>query len=325
VPAETRSRQRLAYSAVVPTKDRQEAADAAVEVLLGQTRQPERIVVADASARPYEPADAVAARAARLAVDLVVVEGRPSTSGQRNLGARRVETPIVLFLDDDVRIPPEYAEVLLERWDRAGLDAFGGMAGTPAVVPRNGRVARALRRLTMLNYVDSSAEAMSLRRSGNVRYVPEPRGPVSVPALGAGATVYRTELVLACPFDERFAGYAPGEDLDMAVRVAAIAPLLQTPEVRWTHLWDPRERTSATRWNVRGRCETYFRLRRLDRSPVTLAAFAISLLAETLVALADSVRERDLGHVRGFVSGALETLLSAGSAGRPGRDGSSAR
>jgi hypothetical protein len=311
VPAETRSPKRLPYSAVIPTKDRREAADAAVEVLLAQTRRPERIVVVDASDRPYRPSNELVGEAARLAVDLVVVESLPSTSAQRNLGARRVETPVVLFLDDDVRLPPDYAEVLLERWDVAGLDAFGGMAGTPAVVPRQGPVARALRRVTMLNYVDPSAAAMTLRRSGNVRYVPEPRGAVRVPALGAGATAYRTELVLAQPFDERFEGYAPGEDLEMAFRVGAAAPLLQTPEVRWTHLWDPRERASPTRWKVRGRCETYFRLRRLDRSPLTLAAFTISLLAESALALADSVRERDLSHVRGFVGGTLETLRAS--------------
>jgi hypothetical protein len=311
VPAETRSPQRLAYSAVIPTKDRQEAADAAVEIVLAQTRLPGRIVVVDASARPYQPSDALVAHAARLAVDVVVVESRPSTSAQRNLGALRVETPVVLFLDDDVRLPTDYAAVLLERWDAAGLDAFGGMAGTPAVVPRQGSVARVLRRVMMLNYVDPSAEAMTLRRSGNVRYVPEPHGAVTVPALGAGATMYRTQLVLACPFDERFPGYAPGEDLEMAFRVGAAAPLLQTPEVRWTHLWDPRERVSPTRWKVRGRCETYFRLRRLDRSPLTLAAFAVSLLAETVLALADSIRERDLSHVRGFVGGTLATLRAS--------------
>jgi GT2 family glycosyltransferase len=311
VTAEPPSRQPLAYSAVIPTKDRREAADAAVGVLLGQTRLPERIVVVDASTPAYAPTPSVAEQAARLGVDLVLVASRPSTSAQRNVGARQVETPVVLFLDDDVRLPADYAEALLARWDAAGLEAFGGMAGIPAVVPRQGDLARALRRLTMLNYVDPSAEAMTLRRSGKVRYVPEPRRAVQVPALGAGATAYRTELVLAQPFDERFPGYAPGEDLEMAYRVAASAPLLQTPEVRWTHLWDPRERASPTRWYVRGRCETYFRLRRLDRSPVTLATFALSLLAETALALADSVREREPRHVRGFVSGALDSLRGA--------------
>jgi hypothetical protein len=176
------------------------------------------------------------------------------------------------------------------------------------VVPRQGPLARAVRRLTMLNYADPSGDAMTLRRSANVRYVPEPRAAVRVPALGAGATAYRTDLALAHPFDERFPGYAPGEDLEMAFRVAAAAPLVQTPEVRWTHLWDPRERASSRRWYVRGRCETYFRLRRLDRSPATLAAFALSLVAEGALALADSVRERDPGHVRGFTAGALDAI-----------------
>jgi glycosyltransferase involved in cell wall biosynthesis len=291
----------LAYSAVIPTKDRPESVDATVDVLLRQTRLPERIVVVDASERTYQPA-------ADLDVELVVVASRPSTSAQRNLGARRVETPIVLFVDDDVRLPPDYAEVLLARWEAAGLEAFGGMAGTPAVVPSQRPLARALRRAVMLNYVDPAGEAMSLRRSGKVRYVPEPPRAVVVPALGAGATAYRTDLALAHPFDERFSGYAPGEDLEMAVRVASAAPLVQTPEVRWTHLWDPRERTSPARWYVRGRCETYFRLRRLDRSPPTMAAFALSLLAESALALGASVRERDPGHVRGFVRGVVEAL-----------------
>lgn len=308
MPAEPPSRRPLAYSAVIATKDRQEAAGATVEVLLEQTRIPERILVVDASTRAYEPSTALSERAARLGVDLVVISSPPSVHAQRNLGTRRVETPIVLFLDDDVRLPPDYVDALLARWEAAGLEAFGGMAGTPAEVPRQSPVERALRRLTMLSYVDPSGDAMTLRRSGKVRFVPEPPRAVRVPVLASGATAYRTELVLAHPFDERFSGYTPGGDLEMASRVAAAAPLVQTPEVRWTHLWDPRERVSPARWHVRGRCETYFRLRRLDRSPLTLAAFTISLLADSALALRDSVRERDLGHVRGFIRGTFQTL-----------------
>ncbi len=50
----------LAYSAVIPTKDRPEAADAAIEVLLRQSRRPERVVVVDASTSPYRPSDGIA-------------------------------------------------------------------------------------------------------------------------------------------------------------------------------------------------------------------------------------------------------------------------
>jgi GT2 family glycosyltransferase len=299
----------LTYAAVIPTKDRPRETEEAVAVLLEQELLPQQIVVVDASARAYAPSPELAGRAARVGVGLTVLPNRPSTSAQRNAGARCVASDLVLFLDDDVRVPPDYAAALVRRWEAGGLPAYGGMAGTPAVVPRQRRIGRVVRRIAMLNYVDASAEAMTLRPSGNVRYVPEPRGPVIVPALGAGATMYRVDLALACPFDERFYGYAPGEDLDMAWRVGRKAPLIQTPEVRWTHLWDPRERSSPARWRVRGRCETYFRLRRLDRTPAALAAFALSLVSETGVALADTLRERDLRHVRGFVSGAAESLL----------------
>lgn len=313
------SGRRLAYSAVIPTKDRPQEASATVENLLEQSRVPARIMVVDASAAAYEPSIELVERARGLGVDLLVVSSRPSVHAQRNLGVRCTETPVVLFLDDDVRIPPNYAETLLERWETAGLDAFGGIQGTPADVPGQGTIARTLRRLAMLSYVDPAGEAMTLRRSGRVRFVPEPRGPVQVPVLASGATAYRTELALAHPFDERFPGYTPGGDLEMSFRVASEAPLYQTPEVRWTHLWEPRERISRTRWYVRGRCETYFRLRRLDRSPLTLGAFAISLVADGGLALRDSIRERELGHVRGFGRGVLETLRAPPPPAHPGR------
>jgi GT2 family glycosyltransferase len=299
---------RLSYSVVVPTKDRRDDADATVRVLLEQSRLPDRIVVADASDPAYVPAPELGERARRLGVDLVVLPSRPSVHAQRNLGTRRVTSPIVLFLDDDVRVPPNYAEALLARWERHGLKALGGIQGTPADVPRQNGLARAVRRLAMLSYVDPSGDAMTLRRSGKVRFVPEPRGDVLVPVLASGATAYRTELALSHPFDERFAGYTPGGDLEMASRVAAEAPLMQTPEVRWTHLWHPRERVSSTRWYVRGRCETYFRLRRLDRSPLTLGAFGVSLVADCGLALAASIRHRDPAHVWGFVRGVTQTL-----------------
>ena len=299
----------LSYSAVVPTKDRREEADATLGILLAQTVLPERIVVADASEPTYVPEPALAKRAREQGIDLVVLSSRPSINAQTNLGIRNVETPIVLLLDDDVRVPPNYAEALLQRWERNGLRAIGGIQGTPADVPRQSRGARLLRQLAMLSYIDPAGHAMTVRRSGKVRFVPEPRTDVCVPVLATGATAYRTELALAHPFDERFDGYTPGGDLEMASRVAAEAPLMQTPEVRWTHLWHPRERVSSTRWYVRGRCETYFRLRRLDRSPLTLVAFGLSLVADGSLALADSIRHRDPTQVWGFVRGVTQTLL----------------
>jgi hypothetical protein len=296
------------YSAVIPTKDRHRAAIRTVGNLLEQTTLPRRIVVVDASAKQLVIPGDVVARAEASGVEVEVVPSTPSVHAQRNLGARRVDSPIVLFLDDDVTVPANYAETLLRHWEARGLANLGGIQGTPAEIPRQSLLGRRLRRIAMLSYVDVSAAAMKVRRSGKVRFAPLPCAPVEVPVLASGATAYRTDLVLRHGFDERFMGYTPGGDLEMSFRVASEAPLVQTPDVGWTHLWDPRERVSPTRWYVRGRCETYFRLRRLDRSALTLAAFGLSLAADGVVAVRDSVRERDSGHFGGFVRGVCETL-----------------
>jgi GT2 family glycosyltransferase len=298
----------LTYSTVIPTKDRPERAAATVAGLLDQARRPERIVVVDASTPPLALPDAVVDQARRAGVEIVVTHAQPSTSRQRNLGVDLVDSPVVLFLDDDVSLEPAYADTLLRRWEAAGLGAFGGMVGSPEVVPSHSVAGRLLRRAFMLHYHDPGAEATTVRRSGKLRFAARPATEVVVPAVGAGGAMFRTDLARCHRFDERFEGYALGEDLDMSARVSAEAPIVQSPAVRFTHHWDPRERTSALRWHHRGRRETYFRLRHLGRSPLDAAAFGLSVVAEAAMAGWDSLRQRDASHVRHYLAGVAETL-----------------
>jgi hypothetical protein len=79
------------------------------------------------------------------------------------------------------------------------------------------------------------------------------------------------------------------------------------PSARWAHDFSAHERASAARWRQRGRTETYFRARHLERSPLNWAAFAVSLLAETVVATLYSLRYRGW-HVAGYLEGVLEML-----------------
>jgi GT2 family glycosyltransferase len=296
------------YTAVIPTLDRPVRARAAVEAVLAQSRLPTRIVVVDASEQPFEPDRALAARAEAAGVRLEVVPAQPSTAGQRNRGIELADTPLVLLLDDDVTLDRDYVEVLLSRWEAAGLESFGAMVGIPAYVPHQGTAGRVLRRLFMLHYQAPRGRATRLRRSRKLRLVPRPSAEVEVEACGAGYGLFRTDLLRRHPFDERFPGYAPGEDLEMSTRLAADAPILQVPAVSYLHEWDPRERVAPQRWYHRGRRETYFRLKHLDDSALTRAAFYLSLLAECGVAAGASLRERDLRHVRGYAAGVREAL-----------------
>jgi GT2 family glycosyltransferase len=293
----------FAYTVVIPTRNRSQRAHAAVEGVLGQTRGPTRIVLVDASDAPIAVADRTRAAVSAAGAELVVLNAPASTAGQRNRGVEAAQTPLVLLLDDDVSLQADYVEVLLERWQREGLHAFAAMVGAAAYMPHQSWAQGLLRRALMLHYQAPRGQATAVRRSGKLRLVAAPAREVTVPVCGAGFALFRTDLLRRHRFDERFDGYAPGEDLDLSIRIAGEAPILQVPSVRYTHEWDPRERTSAARWERRGRCETYFRLRHLDSSRVSCAAFAISLLAETAHAAAESVLERDLRHLVGFVRG----------------------
>jgi GT2 family glycosyltransferase len=314
----------LTYSAVIPTMNRPQRATAAVQSVLEQSRLPEQIVLVDASTPPFEAPAELQRRTREAGVELVVTHAEPSTAHQRNLGVDLVDTPTVLLLDDDVYLEPAYADVLLRRWEEEGLSAFGAIVGSPEVVHWQRPVARFLRRLFMLHYHDPKGEATSFRRSRKLRMVARPAHEVYIPAVGAGGPIFRTDLLRKHRFDEHFPGYAPGEDLDMSARLATEARILQTPAVRFTHEWDPHQRQSRLRWHYRGRRETYFRLRHLERSPLSAAAFGLSVAAEAALAALDSVRERDASHVKGYVGGVRETLREARRQRRSQRERSTA-
>ena len=249
-------------------------------------------------------------------MELVLLPSEPSTAAQRNRGVSAVETPIVVLLDDDIVLPPDYVEGLLQRWEQQGLHAFGAIVGSTSPV-RSGAAKTLVRRLLMLHVDEPDGNRTRLRRSGKVIWVEKPPLETTIPVVGAGAVAYRTDLAQKHPFDERFAGYALGEDLEMAFRVAQEAPILQLPEPEYVHERASGGRDSPERWQYRGRRETYFRLRRLDRSPLTLAAFGVSVLGELGAALADSARERNLRAARAFARGAWQTIREARGSAQP--------
>jgi peptidoglycan/xylan/chitin deacetylase (PgdA/CDA1 family)/glycosyltransferase involved in cell wall biosynthesis len=300
----------LTYAAVIPTKDRPQRAAATVECLLQQERLPSQVVVVDSSAPPITLPDTLVDAAASAGVELRLEHHRPSTSAQRNRGAELVDTPVVLFLDDDAELPTEYMATIVSRWERAGLNTLGGAVGAGQVGRQHGRAETLLRRLFMLHVVDGEAASTTVRRSGKVSYVPHPDHEVVVQHAGAGAVTYRRDLVLKHRFDERFSGYALGEDYDMARRVSRDAPILQVPSVEYVHHHAPAPdgRQSPLIWYYRGRRESFFRLRHLDRSPVAYGAFGLSVAAETAQAALASLRTKSVAPVRGYVCGLYETL-----------------
>src|SRR5450759_4450190 len=117
-----------AYSVVVPTKGRPAELDRALRVICAQTEKPVGIVVVDASETPHEVAVDARNCVAEAGISLRILRHPPSTARQRNAGIDVVTTPLVLLLDDDVIIAPDYVASLIRRWRAAGLTSLSGIS-----------------------------------------------------------------------------------------------------------------------------------------------------------------------------------------------------
>ena len=300
----------FAYSVVIPTKDRADVVIGAAAHLADQEMAPVAIVIVDASSPPLEAPTELRDRLASRGIALVVAHDPPSTAAQRNRGADLVETPLLLFMDDDMQLPPNYVSGLVARWRAHGFDkltgAVGGMDGV-FVTPR--RLDRLFRELFQLHLYDPEAASTSFRRSQKLRFT-RPEGEVFIPAASTAAVLYRTELVQKHRFSERFDGYVLGEDIDFSSRLAREGPILHVPDVRCVHTSGPAQPQSSQRWHHRGRHEAYFRLRRLEPGVAAAAAFTVSVIGELFGATIDSVRERE-PHAAAFMRGLKAAVADA--------------
>ena len=268
MPGDPPSRPRLSYSVVIPTKDRREDVDATLKVLLGQSRLPDRVVIADAS----EPSVRSSPRSGRASS---TSRSRPRRHPESALRARPAQ-PRRPPGRDAHRALPRRRRSYPRELRRGPAGSLGG-AGAPnprrhpgdarrrATPERRRSHATAALDVELRRPRRRRDDASALRKSA-IRSRAAWRRARAGPRRRARPRTEPTWLS-RIPSTSAFPATRPVGDLEMASRVAVEAPLVQTPEVRWEHLWHPRERVSSTRWYVRGRCETYFRLRRLDRVP----------------------------------------------------------
>jgi glycosyltransferase involved in cell wall biosynthesis len=299
----------LSYSVVLVTKDRKARAERTVENALAQTLRPKAMVVVDSSDPPLELDPRLERAVRRSGCELRLLHAEPSITAQRNRGVDHVSTPVVLMLDDDMVLAPDYMEVILRRWEWTGLEAFAAVVGMQRLAPGQKpmpRAERLVRRALMLHEQVYGGSHTAIKRSGKVRIAHWPDREVFVPVFANSAVAYRTELLRKHRFDERFPGYVLGEDYDLTARLAREAPILHTPATWSIHDHAPGGRPEEELWYRKAREETYFRLRRIDRSPLSLAAFAVSIAAEVAQAACASFRYRNLRALRNYFRGLRE-------------------
>ena len=218
-------------SVVVCTLDRPEPLAECLRSLAAQRRPPDDVLVVDAGRRA--PADGVVAGAAAHGLRVRRLASEPGLPRQRNRGIDAAEGDVVLFLDDDVVLDPGYLQALLDVYASDPDGRIGGVGGAqvPDPTPAEPWHRRAWTRLFLLE----SYGRGRVKRSGHVEYCLSPSAPVDVEFLSGCNMSFRRAVLDRVRFDERLAGYALGEDIEMSHRVARAWRLVLTPAARCDH------------------------------------------------------------------------------------------
>lgn len=173
-----------------------------------------------------------------------VYVGNRGIPAQRNIALHRVTNKTLVFLDDDVILDPGCLRHMKDSF--ASSNDCAGMGG----------LMRNLRRKTDFFWkifhcmggtntcragaYCSSGFSVPLDFMGN-----HTEDPILVDRLPGCAMMWKTDMARKLRFNERFTGYALGEDLEFSRRAARHGSLMIDPKAQLVHTVDPAGRPST--------------------------------------------------------------------------------
>jgi len=258
---------------LIPTKNRHPCLAGSLRtVLRAAAAAGVEIVVCDQSPRPFPPSPGVR------------VLHRPDLAGlpaARNALLRATDAEVVVFLDDDTDLAPDFALRLRElAAAEPAVTAWG-----PVVEVRDVRTRR-LHRLAQ-HGVFRDPRRLTARRCDR-----------ATRALFGCCFAVRRDAALRTGFDARRSGYALGEDLDFFLRLGG--PVRFAATLRAVHRRDGGGRADPL---ARGRAKADFLIwlarRHGGRDPATVLHLLIALAAAAT----------GLGQERGAARGVLRGIL----------------
>ena len=116
----------LTFDTMIATRNRPEALAPSIPLILGQSRQPERLIVIDSSDNHTPVAETVARATRDWPGEVTVEHTDPGSAYQRNRGLAHVRADIVFFPDDDSMLYPGTTEAIMRAYE---LDDDGKIAG----------------------------------------------------------------------------------------------------------------------------------------------------------------------------------------------------
>jgi GT2 family glycosyltransferase len=303
----------LRFSIIVATKNRSKELSALlIPTLLSQTCPPDQIVFVDQSSddstrKVVEAfANGVAGKSGPRPQFLYVHEtSHIGAASARNSGIERSEGDILVFLDDDVSLEPNFLQELLAVYQQH--PDVGGVAGVITNYPHPSLLRRIVRRLFWTGPFHDERQPIywSADRLRNHK-------PIRVRKFGSGVMSVKRLVLNGDRFDNRYRG-AGAEDIDLSWRLSERHPLVITPRARLVHARTETGRPHEHWLAYDGFCDHYLYLRIWNFGVVNRICFAWLNFGYALLATLGSLRRASLEPWHALVRGIRRGREQAGS------------
>ena len=222
----------------------------------------------------------------------------------RNRALSVVKAEIILFLDDDVVLEPDFIQQII-----AVFRDYPKATGVSGVVTNYSPPSTASRWWSSCFILipfrdDRQPIYWNANRLRGAR-------PLQVTRLGGGLMAFRTQSISGISFDENLRGSCPGEDVEFCARLRPGAVLLITANARLAHYHSPLER-SAEHWlSKHARTMGYLYHRNWRYGIRNRFSFVWLNAGYILVAALATIRRASLGQWRDLAKATRESRKSA--------------
>lgn len=285
---------------VIPTKDRPRDLKRLLSSIRMQSYKPDEIIIVDGG---DEPVDSLLGEFRGLSLRYIR-EYPPSLTRQRNVGIRAVDPSITLvgFLDDDVVLQEAALESMFSFWESAP----DGLGGAAFHIVGDGNSGGSFLGVLKLLFLTGSPEDGVVLPSGHNTMVRSPNGTNYAQWLTGAATIWRREILDKYKFDEWFAGYGLGEDLEFSYRVGKAYRLAVVGEAQVQHLTAPPEQRDNYRFGEMEIVNRFYFVRKNPELSIALFWWAsfwqvLENAFRSVIGLRKSYLVRVLGNLSGFV------------------------
>ena len=223
----------LKTSLIIPTYNRPEALSDCIDSVLKQTVLPDELIIVDdgnLEEIPYEKA------CQNKGIHTIYYKkDTPGLTRSRNKGVELSSGDIILFLDDDVILFPDYIEQILAGYDE-NTSGVGGLVEIE--LPKTFK--NSIRRIFEIIFLISGMEEGKVLPSGFCTNYSTTNRPIKelkkVDFLDGGVMSVRSEVFEEFSFNEKYNRCGMGEDKDFSYRVAQRYNVKINPKARLYHM-----------------------------------------------------------------------------------------